>query len=525
MRRSTFALFLAFLLLAAGCSTNQRDEPEPRPRAGGGGDARASELEAALAERDRTIAELRRRISELEGRPAPVPAAGGAVSVSIQAPSDTFPGEPVPYRVTVANNQDRPAVDVSVWAVLAPGMEPADTGTGQWDAASRTLRWGIPSMAPRATEVFQFSTAAAATGDYEHCVHLSHRATACATVRVNQPALACQVSAAEVQLLGHAFAVSIAVINTGTGVAGNVVGDLTLSQGLGISGGSNQVDFGSIPAGQRVERQIQVTPAAPGPYQVEMAVRGAPGLATACGVQGQVVFPQLEIVKTGPPLRFQGQTVEYRIQVASTGTTVARNVVVDDPLPPGTRFLSSSEPGRPAGNSVQWSLGDLEPGQSREMSLVLAADLEGILRNCARVQAVDVPPKEACAETEIRYVPAMLITNEDSADPVEVGSETVYTVRIKNEGMKVTTNVVVRCDLPGEGEYVGSECAAATGAHDPAANRLVFSPIPAVRPGEEVAFRIRVRFTQPGSAVCSAVMTFAEFTKEVRSEEGTTIYQ
>ena len=118
----------------------------------------------------------------------------------------------------------------------------------------------------------------------------------------------------------------------------------------------------------------------------------------------------------------------------------------------------------------------------------------------------------------------MHINNQDTEDPVPVGGETVYIIEIRNEGHRQTTNVVMRVDIPQEGEYVSSECAQARGALD-ASGQLVFTPIAMMQPGEQATFRIRVRFRQPGSAVCSGIMTFDEFSKPVRAEEGTNIYE
>jgi uncharacterized repeat protein (TIGR01451 family) len=287
----------------------------------------------------------------------------------------------------------------------------------------------------------------------------------------------------------------------------------------------HRVDFGNIPAGQRVEKTVTLGCSQPGEFTVFMTVTGAPNLHAECGTQGRVVFPALEITKTGPKMRYIGQPIQYVIQVRSTGTVAAEAVVVRDPLPPNTRFISASAGGQLQGNTVQWSLGNLGAGETRELTVVLEGLQEGLIRNCATVQGAGIPPKEACAETQILWVAAMHIDCIDTEDPVEVGGQTVYVIDVKNEGQKDTTQVVLTVDLPDEAEFMECSATSQRGRYDAGNHQVVFTPVPVMRPNQVEEYRIRVRFKSAGSAVCSGQLRFAEFAKPIRSEEGTNVYE
>jgi hypothetical protein len=302
------------------------------------------------------------------------------------------------------------------------------------------------------------------------------------------------------------------------------VGRITFSEGLRASG-STEIDFGDIAPGATVEFPVPTLAERAGPYRVDLAIEGWPGLSTVCRGEGTVVYPNLAISKTGPGGRYQRQPIEYQILVHSTGTSTAHRVELVDLLPPETRFLSSQPPGQIRGSSIHWDLGDLPAGENREIKVVLEGVVMGRARNCARVRAVSVPEIEACADTMILFAAAMHIDCEDLADPVEVGSHTTYLVTVQNEGEKATTDVAIAIDLPAECEFLAAHCDLSPGTYDSDAHRVVFEPIDSMAAAARVEFRVEVRCIRSGSAVCSAILRFAEFSKPVRSEEGTNIYE
>lgn len=519
MRNAFAGLVAACLVLAAGCASNQQPAPAQND------DGRWASQAQKEAEQERTISDLRQKIASLETRigqgPARVaPSVGAPVSIAIEGPNEGSPGEVAPWRIQVTNHTGATAVDLEVRAQIADGMTVVDNGGSS--AEGNWLRWQIPSLPAGQSMTLQFTARADGVGQFVNCVDVMHRIGACDDVRILQPALVCQIGAAEVQGTKVPFVLGMAVTNTGTGIARNVQGDVALS-GLRPMG-PTQISFGDIPAGQRVERQLQVVGEADGPWEAQLSVQGAPALQTTCGVQGRLVSPNLEITKVGPKMRYQGQQIEYTIRVTSTGSTTAQQTVLVDPLPPGTRFVSAGQGGQLMGSAVQWNLGDLNPGDYREVNLILLGERDGKVVNCAKTRAVNVPEKEACAETAVVYVPAMHINNQDTEDPVPVGGETVYVIEVKNEGQRQTTNVVLTVLIPQEGEYVSAESRVGPGVVN-ASGQVVFAPHQVMQPGQAEVYRIRVRFRQPGSAVCAGILTFDEFSKPVRAEEGTNIYE
>jgi uncharacterized repeat protein (TIGR01451 family) len=83
-----------------------------------------------------------------------------------------------------------------------------------------------------------------------------------------------------------------------------------------------------------------------------------------------VAQPDLYVVKTDHLTTAQvGQTVTYTITGGNAGNQIAEGVTVSDLLPPGLRFVSASGGGRLVNGQVVWKLGDLQPGDSFQITV------------------------------------------------------------------------------------------------------------------------------------------------------------
>jgi LPXTG-site transpeptidase (sortase) family protein len=79
--------------------------------------------------------------------------------------------------------------------------------------------------------------------------------------------------------------------------------------------------------------------------------------------RGEGLLPVgLNISKSGPATANVGNNITYTITYGNTGGTNATSVVITDPVPTGTTFVSASGGGSLSGGNVVWNIGSLNAG-------------------------------------------------------------------------------------------------------------------------------------------------------------------
>ncbi|MBN1178689.1 MAG: DUF11 domain-containing protein, partial [Anaerolineae bacterium] len=96
--------------------------------------------------------------------------------------------------------------------------------------------------------------------------------------------------------------------------------------------------------------------------------------------------PALSIVKSGPAWIEAGAVFTYCIALSNTGQVTATGVVVTDALPPGLHVVGQTSPftfALPTSATLVWRVGDLPPGPTAEIVLIVqaAAGLTGSVVN------------------------------------------------------------------------------------------------------------------------------------------------
>jgi uncharacterized repeat protein (TIGR01451 family) len=193
------------------------------------------------------------------------------------------------------------------------------------------------------------------------------------------------------------------------------------------------------------------------------------------------------------------------------------------------KFVSASDSGRQLAGQVAWLLGDLAPGASRTVQLVIQPQQGGEI--CIKATALADPKLKAEGEicTLVRGASAMLLEMIDTKDPIPVGGETSYTITVLNQGFVTVTNVVIKAIVPPELALVR--------ARGPVDNKvagqgkegqfLLYEPLATLEPGAKQQFEVFVKALRPGDVRFKIEMTADQLKAggPVREEESTRVYQ
>ena len=154
----------------------------------------------------------------------------------------------------------------------------------------------------------------------------------------------------------------------------------------------------------------------------------------------------LNLRMIGPSQATVGSTVTFRADVNNPSALSVRNVVITSPMPKGLTFVSSIPPAQPAGNQLQWQLGDLGAGSARAIEIDYRADSAGTVTSCAMLAAGDGLSAQSCATTTIVETPvpaqslSLVMTAPATAN---VGQDVDFVAIATNRGAAPTPNLVV----------------------------------------------------------------------------------
>ena len=162
----------------------------------------------------------------------------------------------------------------------------------------------------------------------------------------------------------------------------------------------------------------------------------------------------VSITKTATPADpVPGQAATWTLVVANAGPSVARDVVVaDDVLDAITDLTATSPCTVAADNVVSCALGNLDPGESRTLTLTggLPAGFTGAVDNTATVASpTDTTPGNNSSTTNGTADPQADVSITKTANPAAPvpGQDVTWTIGVTNAGPSVARDVVVTDDV------------------------------------------------------------------------------
>lgn len=155
-----------------------------------------------------------------------------------------------------------------------------------------------------------------------------------------------------------------------------------------------------------------------------------------------------------------GQNVSYSLQVTNNGPSKATGIKVQDVLPRGLKYISSSATNGSYGSDV-WNVGSLTNGSSAVLTINTQIDSTGTIINSAGVTGNDFDLDESNnTDTAAIYVgPAadLVVTKVASPGPYYAGQTVTYTITASNNGPDLATKVTVDDLLPSSLTYQSSK--------------------------------------------------------------------
>jgi uncharacterized repeat protein (TIGR01451 family) len=446
-----------------------------------------------------------------------------AVAIEWIGPVTAKVGVAQDYSVAVRNACNIAVQQVMVRVRIPNGMSASATEPKAVSEAN-VLMWELGTLQPQQEKILQIKLTAEGRGDMAPQAWVTFTGSSVMRVSVREPKLTVKATAPEKVLVGDAATFMLTVSNPGDGMAEQVKVHAVLSEGLEHARG-NKVDFevGNLNPGETRSVQLICATKTGGEQKCDATAEAEGGLKGQDLAMTNVIMPKLDIAIAGPGLRYLDRKATYTFKVTNPGDAPATNVSVNEIVPAGFKFLNATDGGRHdfSTRTVSWFVGEIGPGQTKEVKMEVQAVNPGEFHHKASAQAARGLKSDADLLSRVEGLSAILLEVVDTEDPIEVGGDTAYEIRITNTGSKTETDIKLVCTIPEKMEFKNSQ--GPCKCHEEG-RVLVFDPLPKLAPRADAIFRVNVKALQPGDVRFKTSITSTNLVEPVIEMEATRIY-
>jgi uncharacterized repeat protein (TIGR01451 family) len=455
---------------------------------------------------------------ELEGVQAP------ALTVEKLSPREIQVNREAEFAIVVRNVGRVMARDVRVFDEIPAGTEfltsvPKPNRTGQ------RLDWKIGELRPGQEKRITVQLKPTRPGEIGSVAHVTFATQATMRTRVTKPILEIRHSARPQALIGDPVVFDVVVENKGDGPATNVIVQEDVPEQLEYADGYRELEYeiGTLMPGQSKRVQLGLKAAQIGRLRNVMFASASGGLRAKHEIDMEVVAPKLVTSTEGATRRFLQRNVEHQFSIENDGTAKATNVELVARLPSGLRFVTANNQGRYDQNShaVYWSLAELQP--SIKAAVTLETRPVDVGKQDISFEAfADLNQKSSSTQPlSVEHLVDVFFDIDDVVDPIEIGSDTSYRIRVVNQGTKTATNVKLAVDFPNGIQPTGVE---GNLRNDIRGQQVLFAPISSMGPGDEIRVIVRGQGKAAGDHRGSVNLQTDGRQTEVTKEETTRVY-
>jgi uncharacterized repeat protein (TIGR01451 family) len=386
------------------------------------------------------------------------------------------------------------------------------------------IQWELVALEPGEEASVSMKVTPLTEGEIGSVATVSFATRASVRTVSTKPQLTIQQTFNKTALIGETILVNIVVSNPGSGDATGIVVEADIPIELShVAGNELEYQIGTLRPGQSKQLQLRLLAKTAGIIQNILTVRGKGQIENRSIEPMRIVAPALQVSLRGPAIRYLDRQTTYSVEVVNPGTASARNVELVAYLPKGLKFVSTDHHGEydNSEHAVYWKLEELPPQIEDSVKLMAIAIEPGEQK--VRLEGTADLGVRARFEHVVRVesVPELEFSVKDTADPIELGADTMYEIKVVNRGTRTATGVQIAASFP--------QALKPIQGGGPSDVRIegqivLFSPLQRLAPGAEAVFRVKAKAIAEGDNVIRVQISSDDKTTPVTKEESTRVY-
>jgi len=386
------------------------------------------------------------------------------------------------------------------------------------------IQWELVALEPGEEASVSMKVTPLTEGEIGSVATVSFTTRASVRTVSTKPQLSIRQTFNKTALIGETVLVNIVVSNPGSGDATGIVVEADIPTELShVAGNELEYQIGTLRPGQSKQLQLRLLAKTAGLIQNILTVRGKGQIENRSIEPMRIVAPALQVSLSGAAIRYLDRETTYSVDVVNPGTASARNVELVAYLPKGLKFISTDHHGEydNAEHAVYWKLEELPPQIGDSVKLTAMAIEPGDQK--VRLEGTADLGVRAKFEHVVRVesVPELEFSVKDTADPIELGSDTTYEIKVVNRGTRAATGVQIAASFP--------QALKPIQGGGPSDVRIegqiaLFAPLQRLAPGAEAVFRVKAKAITQGDNVIRVQISSDDKTTPVTKEESTRVY-
>jgi uncharacterized repeat protein (TIGR01451 family) len=439
------------------------------------------------------------------------------------APAEIQVGKPAKFAIQLRNVGGQAADGVTIHDEVPKGTQLLSTSPNAKSEGSH-LKWEIGKLSPGEDRTVEMQLMPTAEGEIGSVATVSYSAQASVKSHCTMPQLAIRMTAPSEVMIGNQQHVKIEIKNPGSGDATGVMLFENVPKNVKHAAGpALEFEIGTLRAGETRELDLLLTAEKAGKVQNVLTARADGNLQVQQQVEFEVIAPALSVDVNGPERRYLERPATYEVSVENPGTAAAHDVQIVTKLPKGLRFVRANNMGEydASTHAVYWSLSELPKGERGTVELVAMPIETGPQTLEVESRAQQGLTDQKKREIVVEGLAAIMFEVKDLEDPIEVGGETGYEIRVVNQGTKAADNVEVAIELPPGMKLVSAE---GETPHKQQQGRIVFEPLQQLAAKADTVYRIRAQGMQAGDQRVMVEVNTADLNQPIRREESTRVF-